>query len=165
MAVTTNQALILPDGTDSANVPLSFTDYNSNLENRLVQRYLSAADRTARNAAPNEGELSYLTDVNLLQKYNGATWESIISDIHQAQELSITFAAATSYSQAVVFPVAFTTAPNVHTNIASGAAATAQWNSRAISVTTTGFTLFLFTPAGATAFAAIPVQWSAFLRT
>jgi hypothetical protein len=69
MALTTNQGLILPDGTDNANVPLSFTDYNSLLENRLVQRYLSIADRTARNGAPNEGELSYLADLNRFDYY------------------------------------------------------------------------------------------------
>lgn len=78
MAITTNQGLILPDGTDNANVPLTFTDFvttaGSGMENRLVQRYLSIADRTARNAAPNEGELSYLSDLNRYDSYTGAAW-------------------------------------------------------------------------------------------
>lgn len=64
MALTSNQGLELPDGTDNANVPLAMTQYNAGSENRLVQRYLSIADRTARNATPNEGELSYLADLN-----------------------------------------------------------------------------------------------------
>jgi hypothetical protein len=76
--LTTNQGLILPDGTDNANVPLTFTDFvttaGSGMENRLVQRYLSAADRTARNGAPNEGELSYLSDSDAYFFYNGTTW-------------------------------------------------------------------------------------------
>lgn len=76
--LTTNQGLILPDGTDNANVPLTFTDFvttaGSGMENRLVQRYLSVADRTARNAAPNEGELSYLSDLNRYETYTGVAW-------------------------------------------------------------------------------------------
>jgi len=77
MAVTTNQGLILPDGTDNANVPLTFTDFVlgvSGMENRLVQRYLSIADRTARNPAPNEGEISYLSDLNRYDTYTGSAW-------------------------------------------------------------------------------------------
>lgn len=83
MAVTTNQGLILPDGTDNANVPLTFTDFvttaGSGMENRLVQRYLSIADRTTRNPAPNEGELSYLADLNRYDTYTGSTWVPLIT--------------------------------------------------------------------------------------
>ena len=169
MALTSNQGLILPDGTDNANVPLTFTDFVttavSGMENRLVQRFLSSADRTTRNPAPNEGELSYLLDTNLIQYYDGANWISIVSDQHQAQEVLITFAAATSFTQAIVYPVAFATAPNVHVNINAGVAATASWQSRAINVTNTGFTLFVYTTAAATAWTNIGVSWSAFVRT
>lgn len=83
MSLTTNQGLILPDGTDNANVPLTFTDYTttagSGIENRLVQRYLSIADRTTRNPAPNEGELSYLSDLNRYDTYTGAAWIPLIA--------------------------------------------------------------------------------------
>lgn len=75
--LTTNQGLILPDGTDNANVPLTFTDFvvgTAGMENRLVQRYLSIADRTARNPAPIEGELSYLADLNRYDSYTGTAW-------------------------------------------------------------------------------------------
>lgn len=78
MVATTNQGLILPDGPDNANVPLSFTDFvttaGSGMENRLVQRYVSAADRTARNPAPNTGELSFLSDTAAYEWYNGSAW-------------------------------------------------------------------------------------------
>jgi hypothetical protein len=83
MALTTNQGLIVPDGTDNANVPLTFTDFvttaGSGVENRLVQRYLSVADRTARNPAPNEGELSYLSDVNRYDSFTGSVWTPLIN--------------------------------------------------------------------------------------
>jgi hypothetical protein len=78
MALTTNQGLDIPDGTDNANVPLSFTNYNTGVENRLVERYLSIADRTARNAAPFEGELSYLADLNRYEYYTGTAWANLI---------------------------------------------------------------------------------------
>lgn len=84
MVATTNQGLILPDGTDNANVPLSVqeliqgTSASNALENRLVQRYLSIADRTARNPTPIEGELSYLTDLNRYDTYTGTAWIPLI---------------------------------------------------------------------------------------
>lgn len=79
MSQTPNQGLVLPDGTDNANVPLTFSEFvngsgASSMENRLVQRYLSVADRTARNAAPNEGEVSYLNDLNRYEGYTGTAW-------------------------------------------------------------------------------------------
>lgn len=86
MVASTNQGLILPDGTDNANVPLTFTDFvlgTTGMENRLVQRYLSIADRTARNAAPNEGELSYLSDLNRYDTYTGSAWVPLIASATQ----------------------------------------------------------------------------------
>jgi hypothetical protein len=78
MALTTNQGLDIPDGSDNANVPLSFTNYNTGVEGRLVQRYLSIADRTARNPVPFEGELSYLADLNRYETYTGTSWITLI---------------------------------------------------------------------------------------
>lgn len=77
--LTTNQGLTLPIATDADNVPVSMTAYNgpNGVENRLVQRFLSIADRTARNPAPTEGELSYLLDLNRYENYTGAAWVPI----------------------------------------------------------------------------------------
>lgn len=72
---------------------------------------------------------------------------------------SLSFGPATSFTQAVVFDTAFGVAPNVHTNINSGVAATASWGSRAISVSTTGFTLFVFGPSAT--WSNVEVQWTA----
>lgn len=83
MVASSNQGLILPDGTDNANVPLTFTDFvlgTTGMENRLVQRYLSIADRTARNAAPIEGELSHLADLNRYETYTGSAWIPLIQE-------------------------------------------------------------------------------------
>lgn len=74
--LTTDQGLTLPATTDADNVPVSMTAYNgpNGVESRLVKRYLSIADRTTRNGAPAEGELSYLIDLNRYDTYTGAAW-------------------------------------------------------------------------------------------
>lgn len=104
MAITTNQGLILPDGADNANVPLTFTDFvttaGSGMENRLVQRYLSIADRTARNAAPNEGELSYLADLNRYDSYSGTAWISLYPQSVFAVDIPQFLTAAAAYTTA-----------------------------------------------------------------
>jgi H-type lectin domain len=50
--------------------------------------------------------------------------------------------AATSKSQAVVFPTPFATAPVVLTNFLNAPGGSSGWIARAINVTTTGFTIF-----------------------
>lgn len=62
----------------------------------------------------------------------------------QAGVASVTVAAATSATLAVVFATPFRAVPAVSTNIDNGAGATAGWGSRALNITTTGFTIFLF---------------------
>jgi hypothetical protein len=75
----------------------------------------------------------------------------------------ITFVTQTSVTQAITFDRPFLVAPHVFTNIDSAAAATAQWHSRASSITTTGFTLFLFRASGvaANSWTDVPVSWLA----
>jgi len=76
----------------------------------------------------------------------------------------VTFASATSHTLAVNFPAPFDNPPVVCVNIASGAGTIARWMARAISVTTSGFTLFLFvgdSGAPAAAWTDIPVHWVA----
>lgn len=71
---TTDQGLILPASGDQDNVPTSFTSYNTGVESRLVKRYLSSADRTARNPTPATYELSILASTGALEMYDGAAW-------------------------------------------------------------------------------------------
>lgn len=76
----------------------------------------------------------------------------------------ISFTSQTSFTVSVVFPVAFSAMPVVTTNINSGDGSTARWGSRAISVSPTGFTLFLFRGDGtdpAATWSGISVQWMA----
>lgn len=86
--------------------------------------------------------------------------------LFQSGQESISFTTLSSFTKAVTFPIPFTTAPRVMTNIASNAASTDRWESRAYNITTTGFTLFLFEGDAADAaqtWANVPVQWFASL--
>lgn len=71
---TTNQQITLPIGTDLADNPLAFNDQVADYENRLVQRYVSNADRTARNPAPNLGEMSIVTTNTWYDRWTGSKW-------------------------------------------------------------------------------------------
>lgn len=76
-ANTPNQQITLPVGTDPADAPTGFSDQTADIETRLVQRFVNLADRTARNPAPNEGEVSVLAAENRADIYNGAQWRSL----------------------------------------------------------------------------------------
>ncbi|MGW0312005.1 H-type lectin domain-containing protein [Streptomyces flavidovirens] len=86
-----------------------------------------------------------------------------VARAEQSGTLNMSWTTVSSIQQAVTFPVAFSTAPRVMTNIHSSDGAVARWGSRAISITTTGFTVFLFAPVSTatSSGASIPVQWIA----
>lgn len=71
-----NQGIPLQQGADPANLPSAQVSWDSVMENRLVQRYLNEADRTARNPAPNAGEVAYLIAEGRQETFNGLAWVS-----------------------------------------------------------------------------------------
>ncbi|MCX4605520.1 H-type lectin domain-containing protein [Streptomyces anulatus] len=131
---------------------------------RSVMRFASASTRTASLAgtsAPVEGMVSWLQDVNRFDIYNGSSWVPVTPQKLGAVEL-ITFTTRTTFTLPVTFSSAFSSAPGVHTNINSGSGPTSQWHSRAIDVTNTGFTLFVYSLQSA-AWTNVPVRWDAAL--
>lgn len=71
-----NQGIPEQQGADLANLPNAQVAWDSVMENRLAQRYASIADRTARNPAPNENELSALADLDRLEIFDTTNWIS-----------------------------------------------------------------------------------------
>ena len=72
-------------------------------------------------------------------------------------------AGATSFTTAVSFGVTFPSIPFMPApNINSGAGSTSGWNVRAISITTTGFTLFGF---GASSTFSVSINWLAVINS
>jgi len=81
----------------------------------------------------------------------------------ESDTLTISFASATTFTQAVVFERPFLDVPIVLTNINASSSTTRPWISRAFDITTTGFTLWLFSGDGlADAWTNQLVQWIAF---
>lgn len=78
-------------------------------------------------------------------------------------EVTVSFTNVTSRTVPVTFAAPFTTRPTVTTNISSGAGETSRWSSRAISVGTAGFTLFVYSgeSGGTGTWAGTVVQWAA----
>jgi hypothetical protein len=76
----------------------------------------------------------------------------------QAGAADLTVAAGTSATLIVPFAIPFATIPSVSTNISTGAGAVSGWGSRAINVTNTSFTIFIF---GAASSFTANVQWQA----
>ena len=77
--------------------------------------------------------------------------------------VAITFAAATGFSQTVIFNRQFIRPPRVFLNIASGSGNTNFWSAKAFNITTTQFTLSLAKQSGlaANAWTGHAVQWLA----
>lgn len=77
-----------------------------------------------------------------------------------------TFSGQTIDTIIVPFPTAYTSTPVVMTNISSGAGETGRWGSRAINISTSQFTLFVFaTDDNGTEtqnWTDIPVDWLSF---
>lgn len=75
----------------------------------------------------------------------------------------LNFAAVDNFTVSVAFGFTFPGIPVVVTNIDSGAGATGRWDSRAFGITTTGFTLFVYSnAAGSTStWTDIPVSYVA----
>lgn len=76
---------------------------------------------------------------------------------------NISFTTETLWTQTISFGQTFPSPPRVMTNIASPSGTTARWSSRSYNVTTTGFTLFLYSGLGdpAQTWSSVPVTWVA----
>jgi hypothetical protein len=90
-----NQGIPEQQGADPANLPSAQVSWDGIMENRLVQRYASSADRTARRPAPNENEISALADVDRIEIFDNANWVSLrqranFASVRQAANQALT---------------------------------------------------------------------------
>lgn len=78
---------------------------------------------------------------------------------------NLSFTTQLSFTQDVAFGFTFPAVPKVLANVDTGVGATARWVPRPINVTTTGFTMFVFSASSNTAtWVDIPVIWVATYR-
>ncbi|MFE3485078.1 H-type lectin domain-containing protein [Streptomyces griseus] len=135
---------------------------------RSILVYASAAERSATMtgaAAPVEGMHCYLKDTKRLYEYHGSVWRQV-SSLTQQGSVNMSWSNANQATANVTFPFAYSSAPAVFTNIATGTGTVSRWSSRAYNTTTTGFTVLLYAPDPAilSSGAAVPVQWFASLN-
>jgi hypothetical protein len=97
-----NQGIPEQQGADPANLPSAQVSWDGVMENRLVQRYASIADRTARRPAPNENELSALADVDRVEVFDSANWVSQAKRGFYLYAARVTDAAAINNSTTLV---------------------------------------------------------------
>lgn len=104
--------------------------------------------------------------VSLTSSVNtGATNITNLTNWTRRGSVSVSFASADSNTSSVNFGFTFPGIPTVMTNIHTGAGSAARWGSRAISTTTTGFSLLVFAPtASASIWSGIEVTWIAHYR-
>lgn len=168
---TTNQGLVLPTDSDLGDVTTAMSNYNAGVESRLVQRYESAVDRGVRNPSPNKGELSYLIDTDVHERYDGVQWRNIRGGTDhfflpgETGTQSITFTNQSSYFVQVFFATTFAVSPVVMTNISNAAGVTSAWTSRAYNINVDSFYLFVQNVNAATAsWGGVSVDWVAIGR-
>lgn len=169
--LSTDQGLILPVDADLGDVSTILDNYNDGVENRLVKRYESAVDRGVRNPTPIKGELSYLNDSDVHERYDGAQWRNTRGGVDhfflpgETGTVNLTFTSQSSSFQQVFFATPFSLAPVVFTDISIASGPTSFWTSRAYNVTTTYFYVFVQQNAGTTAsWSAVPIDWVAIGR-
>jgi hypothetical protein len=157
---TPKAAIPYAELTDAANLQTYTQALATVLDSAVVPVYPTRTDRDAANPAPSTGDVCFVSaDLREYRYFNGQ-WNNQ-TPLNASASISFTTLASTFVT--VTFPIAFEFTPYVLPNIDSGSGATAGWCSRATSVTTTNFSLYLFSSAGSTAtWSSIPVKYTAF---
>lgn len=73
------QGLSLATLTDAPNAATLVHGIVDETLKRLNNRYASASERGATVTAPEEGMVTYLRDANLLQLFDGASWQTVLA--------------------------------------------------------------------------------------
>lgn len=97
-----DQQITTPVGTDAADNPNAFLDQLADYENRLVCRYASVADRTARHAVSIENEISMLADLDRAEIYDGTNHISLLTRSYSTFARRVSDAAAINASTVLV---------------------------------------------------------------
>lgn len=168
---TTDQGLILPVDGDLNDVTTSLASYNTGVESRLVKRYESAVDRGVRNPSPNKGELSYLIDSDVHERWDGANWRNTRGGVDhfflpgETGTVNLTFTNQSAFFQQIFFATPFSLAPVVMTNISVSSGVAIAWISRAYNINTTSFyVLVQNVNLDTSSWSAIAVDWVAIAR-
>jgi len=115
---------------------LTASDMNNYVGGQIVAIYSSSAVRATGIPSPVNGQVSYLTDKDHIEHYDGATWQPLPSAMYvfQVTGPSTAVAAGSSALVSVVLPVSrFTSTP-----IIAGLATTGAYLTPVVNAVTTG---------------------------
>lgn len=124
-----------------------------------VDAALAALNTTVVDQASSIADLDARIDTNQTNITNLTNWT-------RHGTVLVNFTSSGSFTTVVNFGFTFPTVPAVVTNIDSGAGPTARFETRAITLTTTGFTLFVYSSVvgGTATWVDVPVSWVANYR-
>ena len=74
---TANQGMPYPEGEDPPNIPLFIQNLAEAVEKKLVMVFTNSGQRTTKVPAPTSGMMSVLTDTDVVEFYDGATWQRV----------------------------------------------------------------------------------------
>lgn len=66
--------------TFTAGAVLTATEVNTYLMQQSVMVFASSAARSSAITAPSEGMISYRSDANIVEYYNGSAWQPVASE-------------------------------------------------------------------------------------
>lgn len=69
----------MPEMDDVISGEVIEADWGNDIRDRTLQRYASATARDTANPSPDQGELAYLEDLDLVQVYVGTRWDPLFS--------------------------------------------------------------------------------------
>ncbi|MGL5909977.1 MAG: hypothetical protein ACRCZP_08245 [Phycicoccus sp.] len=92
MATTARALIPVPELTTPAqpDIPADLLALANVIDSRLVNRYASVADRTAKNPSPANGELGWLTDSGTLHLRVAGAWVPIYTPVRRCEVINTT---------------------------------------------------------------------------
>jgi hypothetical protein len=74
---TANQGLPVPQSSDEPDVPAFIVALAEAAEKKLVMVFTNSTQRTTKVPSPTSGMMSVLTDTDVVEFYDGATWQRV----------------------------------------------------------------------------------------
>jgi hypothetical protein len=132
--------------TFTAGETLTASDVNNYLMDQSVMVFGGTAARSSAVPTPSEGMISYQTDTDAIEAYDGTNWVTRVSTsvpfATSAGTGTLVWAGVTTTSVTVTFPASrFTQTPIITITNASGLGSLTSTTYRALSVTTSSFTI------------------------
>ena len=128
--------------TFAAGEVLTAANVNGYLMEQAVMTFAGTATRGSAISSPTEGMLSYLSDTNTFQYYDGSAWENLLSAITFTSSTATAYTVATADAGSFLrFTAAGTVTVSTATAFTAGQQVQILADGTALSITTDGATI------------------------